>query len=168
MGTIQNSINQALGTAAGAVALGKHVAEQKKANELAAIREGSELNKESTELIKDAKELQDEYKGTEEGIQANQEEIDIANQYTGPFRDSKGKYTTKDKYITARELAIKELEAQQNAIQVQRADMANRMELYNKRLDALNAIKKGIAPDLNKKLSTEHSNAIEWVKGGNK
>lgn len=161
MGTIQSSVNQITGTLMGAAVAGKHLKQQQQANELAAIREGSELNKESTELIQEAKDLQDEYKGTEEGIQANQEDIEKAYEYTGPFRDSRGKYTTRDKYVTAKEIAIKELVDQQKAIQIQRSDMANRLDLYNKRLDALDAIKKGIAPDLNKKLSTEHSNAIE-------
>ena len=45
MGTIQNSINQGLGVAAGAVAMGKHISEQKEANKLATIAEVDKVNK---------------------------------------------------------------------------------------------------------------------------
>ena len=165
--------NQALGlvgTAAGAAAVAKHLSQQKQANELQAISEGEQLNKESSEIIKEASNLQDEYIGTENYVQDLQDKLAESENWTGPFRDSKtGKYITKDKYQEAMQLALKETKQKQNAIEMQRADLANRLDYYNKRVDATNSIKKGVAPDLSKKLtSNESKSAINWVKEVNK
>ena len=55
------------------------------------------------------------------------------------------------------QLALKETKQKQNAIEMQRADLANRLDYYNKRVDATNSIKKGVAPDLSKKLTSNES-----------
>ena len=168
---IQNSVNQMLGSVAGAIATGTYLRDQQKQNELRDINEGEQLNKESSEIINKAKELQESNISIEEGILATQEEIDEAEAGNVDYYRNKktGRFMSKNDYITERELAIQELENRQNAIQIQRADLANRIEFYNKRVDATNAIKKGIAPNLEEKLPDEkYKSAVRWVKGGNK
>lgn len=68
MGTIQNSINQGLGTVAGAVAMGKHIQQQEKANELAKIDATDKAIDEYVKSGKDAIKNMDEIKGLERDV----------------------------------------------------------------------------------------------------
>lgn len=167
---VQNAINQGIGALGTALAVSEHLGQQKKAAELEAVKEGNILNTESTDIIKESKALQDEFNKNAQELMDSYKDIKSveAGEWSGPFRDEKGKYTTKDKYLQLKELRRKEVFDRQDAIRIEKQDLANRMEMYNKRIDAVNAIKKGVAPELNKKLPTEYENAVEWVKGGNK
>ena len=70
--------------------------------------------------------------------------------------------------MLAKELALKEMEAQVKSIGVQKYDLNARLDLYNKRIETLKLDKKGIAPDINKLATPEQLNKIEYIRGGKK
>ena len=68
MGSIQNSINQVLGTVAGAATMGKHISQQKEANELAKINATDKAIDEYVQSGKDAMKSITETEGIEKEI----------------------------------------------------------------------------------------------------
>lgn len=169
MGTIQNSINQVLGTVAGAAALGKHVSEQKKANELNELSQSATITDEAKDLIKEAEKLTDADKQNLENIETTKQDLENSANWTGPFRDDKtGKYISKDKYQTMRELSLQKMEQQQKVIETQKYEWNLRKDLYNNKLNVLGLDRKGLTPDLNKLATKEQLNKIEYIKKGGK
>lgn len=163
--------NEALGlvnTAAGVTAAGKFVSNQKKANELAEISQTESSYNEAKGLIKESEELVDTERQLQEGIEATQQDIEEKSNWSGPFRDEKGRYQSKDKYMLAKEIALKEMQDQVKAVGAQKFDLNARLDLYNKRIEVLKLDKKGIAPDINKIATPEQLNKINYIRGGNK
>lgn len=168
MGAIQNSLNQMLGTVAGAATVGKHISNQNKANELNEIAASERSQEEAKGLIKEAENIADADKQNLENIESTKEDLENSDKWTGPFRDPKtGKFMSKDKYQTMRETALQEMEQKQKAIETQKYDLNARLDLYNKRLDTLK-LNKDLQPRIDKLATSEQINKIDYIKGGKK
>lgn len=166
---IQNAINSMLGTAGTVAAVTQHLSDQAKANELAEISQTEASYNQAKDLIKESENIADTSRKLEEGIEATENELNDSDNWSGPFRDDKsGRFITKDKYQLAKETALKEMQSQQQAVEAQKYDLNARMDLYNKRVDALKLDKKGIAPNINKLATPEQLTKINYIRGGKK
>lgn len=141
MGTIQNSINQGLGTVAGAVALGKHVSEQKKS-----VKE-QEASNELLKQQKQKQDLKDELEFTEKGQELNKEteqtidafnenlknELDLENQMTGLHSSigDKKLRTSKGQFFSNK--ALQEMQDRQNEITLQKQRLDTQIKMLDKK-----------------------------------
>lgn len=179
---IQSSINNMIGTIGTAVTLGGHLAEQKKANELNLIKTADELMEESSNIGKEAESL---VQKTEGNLNASQEnatriaELESENPLKNPsqslMRDKSGKFMTREKSADMLRIANEKISQDQAAVQAQKHMLTARMEMYNKKLDVVSAIRKGVAPNLQENLTPRQLDSVNSVKkevellrGGNK
>ena len=91
MGTIQNSLTQALGTVGGTAALGKHLQQQKVANELAKIEAKDKAIDEFLDTNQKVQESVAETASIEKNIAETQADMDLAKEGTkSGYTDAEG------------------------------------------------------------------------------
>jgi hypothetical protein len=121
MGTIQNSLNNMLGTAAAAAAAGKHIQQQKETNEIAAASGYAETMENIDKLEGEQADLEMKKMTTEGQLKKAQEEAEnqtpterLLNEIngTGP--------ATLEKDLFYQEQSLKQVDAKLNALYMQR------------------------------------------------
>ena len=169
--SVQSSVNNMIGTIGTAITLGSHLSEQKKANELNLIKTADELMEESSNIGKEAESL---VQKTEGNLNASQEnatriaELESENPLKNPsqslMRDKSGKFMTREKSADMLRIANNKIAEDQEAVQAQKNMLTARMQMYNKKLDIVNAIRKGVAPNLEENLTPKQIKSVDSVK----
>ena len=179
---VQSAINNMLGTMGTVSSLAQHLEEQKKSNELNLIKTADDLMQESSNIGKEAESL---VQKTEGNLNASQEnatriaELESENPLKNPsqslMRDKSGKFMTREKSADMLRIANEKISQDQEAVQAQKHMLAARMQMYNKKLDIVKAIRKGVAPNLEENLTPRQLKSVDSVKqevellrGGNK
>lgn len=157
--SFQGNVKELIGTAASVATVKKHLDQQQESNALQAVSQGKELLNEATNIGADAEELQRQDNLIQSQISSNNNLLSQTND---------------NKLIAMYNQANQEAQKKVDAISAQKKQLGMRMDLYNKKLGAIKAIKRDVAPNLADVLTNDQLNAVQQInesigrKGGNK
>lgn len=140
----QSAFNQLLATAAGGIAAGKHLSQQKQANELAAWKEASNMSEEGHELHSQALENKQLTDKANKGMAAAELQRDLDksrfNEYVtqnAPLSKGQKQYARKlMNNVSAQARAVENYQMELDKLEVRRKTLVDRREILKGRMES--------------------------------
>ncbi len=140
----QSAFNQLLATAAGGIAAGKHLSQQKQANEMAAWKEASNMSEEGHELVSQALENKQLTKETNKRMATAEVQRDLDKSHfseyikkNAPLSKGQKQYARKlMNNVSAQARAVENYQMELDKLEARRKTLVDRREILKGRMES--------------------------------